>query len=113
MSRSDLQRILDILERADLIARIVQEGPEAFKREDKNYSAIERHIEVIGESASRLTPETLEFYSDIPWTEIIGMRVRLAHHYFRINEENVWGTATTEVPELAKKLRAKPLVEEE
>ena len=110
MSRNDSQRILDILERTDRISKIVEEGYEMFLQEDKNYSAIERHIEVIGESASQLSESTREYYSEIPWQEIIGMRIRLAHHYFRINEENVWGTATKDVPHLAETLRVKPLV---
>lgn len=109
MSRSDSQRILDILERADRISKIVEEGYEKFCQEDKNYSAIERHIEVIGESASQLSESTREYYSEIPWQEIIGMRIRLAHHYFRINEENVWGAATRDVSLLAETLKAKPL----
>jgi len=37
------------------------------------------------------------------------MRIRLAHHYFRINEENVWGAATRDVSLLAETLKAKPL----
>lgn len=110
MSRNDSQRILDILERTDRISKIVEEGYEKFLQEDKNYSAIERHIEVIGESASALSESPREYYSEIPWQEIIGMRVRLAHHYFRINEENVWGTAAKDVPHLAATLRSKPLV---
>jgi uncharacterized protein with HEPN domain len=39
---------LDIPEQAALIFKIVEEGYEMFLQEDKNYSAIERHIEVIG-----------------------------------------------------------------
>jgi len=111
MSRSDLQRVQDILDRADRIAKIVAEGQEQFLAEDKNFSAIERHIEVIGESASQLTEAAKSFYSDVEWGDIIGMRIRLAHHYFRINEKNVWGAASTNVPELARALRARPLPE--
>jgi len=105
VSRSDLLRIQDILERADLVGAIVSEGKAAFFTEDKNFSAVERHIEVIGECAAQLSQTTKDLYATVPWSEIIGMRNRLAHHYFRINEDNVWGTASRDVPALASALR--------
>ena len=41
----------------------------------------------------------------VNWAEIIGLRTRLAHIYHRIDNENIWGAASIDVPNLAKVLR--------
>lgn len=46
-------------------------------------------------------------FPDVNWTEIIGLRTRLAHIYHRIDYENIWGAASIDVPELAQQLRQK------
>ncbi len=41
-----------------------------------------------------------EAYPEIPWQQIVGMRNRLIHEYFRINLEAVWETVRNDLPEL-------------
>ena len=81
MSRSDDQRIVDILEYADKVASAVEKGHHAFLHECKGK------------------------YPEVNWAEIIGLRTRLAHIYHRIDNENIWGAASIDVPHLAKVLR--------
>lgn len=45
-------------------------------------------------------------YPDVPWEDVIGLRVVLAHHYHRIDPAQVWTIATVELPELAEHLAA-------
>jgi uncharacterized protein with HEPN domain len=40
----------------------------------------------------------------IPWADIVRMRNRLIHVYFKINLEIVWNTAIDDVPTLIKEL---------
>jgi uncharacterized protein with HEPN domain len=47
-------------------------------------------IEIIGEAAARITPERRAELSQIPWSQIIGMRNRLIHGYFDIQFDIVW-----------------------
>ena len=65
----------------------------------------ERFIEILGEAARQLSDECRQQYPQVNWTEIIGLRTRLAHIYHRIDSENIWGAATIDVPNLAKMLR--------
>lgn len=41
--------------------------------------AIIKELEIIGEAASKVSPETRERFVDIPWQDIVGMRNRLIH----------------------------------
>lgn len=67
--------------------------------------AVVHAIEVIGEAAANVSPETRAEASDIPLGAIVGMRNRLIHGYFDINTEVVWTTGTEEVPFLLRQLR--------
>lgn len=61
-------------------------------------------IEIIGEAASRVSPESRKEHPAIPWADIIGMRHRLIHGYFNINRDIVLATVSTELPPLISEL---------
>ena len=105
MSRSDDQRIEDILEYADKIANAVGLGHEVFLSDNYVSPAVERFIEVLGEAARQLTDARKADFAEVNWAEIIGLRTRLAHIYHRIDVENIWGAASVDVPNLARSLR--------
>jgi uncharacterized protein with HEPN domain len=45
--------------------------------------AVIKCLEVIGEAASRVTPETRAQLTDVPWSDIVAMRNRLIHTLLR------------------------------
>ena len=63
---------------------------------------------VIGEAVKRLSPEFRQAHMDIPWSAIAGMRDHLIHGYDIVDMEEVWKTATVDVPDLLTALE--PLV---
>lgn len=67
--------------------------------------AVVRGIEVLGEAASKISPETRTAVPSVPWGAIVGMRNRLIHGYFDMDATVVWKTATEEVPALVPLLR--------
>ncbi len=67
--------------------------------------AVERHVEIIGEAARRVSAATREANQDIPWKSIIGQRNVLAHEYDEILHEAMWAVATRRIPELTAALR--------
>ena len=69
--------------------------------------ALVHAIEIFGEAASKLSPETRAAAPEIPWSAIISMRNRLIHGYFDVDTTIVWQTATVEVPALAPVLRTR------
>jgi len=40
-----------------------------------------RLIQIIGEAASKISPEFADSHPEIPWRSIVGMRHRLVHDY--------------------------------
>lgn len=63
--------------------------------------AIERGVEIIGESARRVSTSFQEQHPEIPWREIIGQRNILAHEYGQIDHELLFKTAVEDIPALA------------
>ncbi len=65
---------------------------------------IVKSLEIVGEAASRVSPETQAMMPEIEWQEIIGMRNRLVHAYYDINKGIVWATVTDDLPGMQKTL---------
>jgi len=58
----------------------------------------------IGEALKEVPQDVLASEPNTPWTSIIGMRNRLIHTYWRIDDEIVYDVATLELPALTKTL---------
>ena len=61
-----------------------------------------KEIEIIGEAASRVSPELRQTLPSIPWADIVGMRNRLIHAYFDI----LWDTVSSALDPLILQLEA-------
>ena len=58
----------------------------------------------IGEQVNNLSEEFTKQYDKIPWSDIVGMRIVLAHNYESVIDEIVWETLIDDVPELKEYL---------
>lgn len=75
-----------------------------FFNDRKTVHAVVRCIEIIGEAAKNI-PKTIKDKSpDIAWSEIVGMRNKIAHEYFGVNYRIVWRTARHYLPKLKTQL---------
>ena len=81
---------------------------ERFENDEILQNAFMHLIQIIGEAARKISPEFQEAHPDIPWRDIIGMRHRLVHEYFRIIPEKVWDVVIRDIPPLIDALE--PLV---
>jgi uncharacterized protein with HEPN domain len=70
--------------------------------------AVERHLEIIGEAAKRVSKAFRKVHPEIPWHRIIAQRHVLAHEYGEIKMELIWKVATLHIPVLIGNLE--PLV---
>lgn len=104
MSRSDVERIADILDAAQEMADAVAVGHGDFVTSQLRIRAAERLLEIIGEASNQLSDEFRSAHPVVPWSDIVALRVLLAHHYHRVDVEQVWTIATTSVPDLARHL---------
>lgn len=103
MSRSDDERVADILDAAGEIGAVIGRGKPAWDTDRFGRLAVERLLE-IGESARSMSAEARGRYADVAWSDIVGLRTLLAHHYHRVDPDQVWVIASVEVPRLAERL---------
>jgi uncharacterized protein with HEPN domain len=97
----------DIIEACGKVRRYVAGMTyDAFEADDLTHDAVIRNLEVIGEAAGKLPKEVTARAPKIPWRLICDMRNVLAHAYFGVSLKVVWDTATTQVDELEKAVRA-------
>ncbi len=67
--------------------------------------ALVKEVEIVGEAAYQVSHQTRQNMPEIPWDDIVGMRNRLVHAYFDIDEEILWATVQEDLPQLASILR--------
>ena len=59
-----------------------------------------KQIEIIGEAANYLSPETKAIFTDVEWKQIVGMRHILIHEYFGVDDNLVWQVIRDDIPKL-------------
>jgi len=68
--------------------------------------AVVKCIEIIGEAASRVSPEGQAEAAELPWRDMIDMRHRLVHAYYDVNLDVVWSTLREDLPPLIAALES-------
>lgn len=103
--RQDDATLLDIAKAGRLIEKFLGSmSKKSFLGDAKTQSSILYQLLVIGEAVKRLSREFRAQRDDIPWLLIAGMRDQLIHAYDTVDWEEVWKTATKDVPGLLAKI---------
>lgn len=105
MKRDDsvyLHHILDAIRR-------VQEYTQSmslveFLEEYMVQDAVIRQLEVIGEAARNISHEFKDLHPEIPWQKMIGIRNKIIHAYFEVNNQIVWDTVVNDLPMLEQQV---------
>jgi uncharacterized protein with HEPN domain len=61
---------------------------------------------VLGEAASRVSDELRSAHPELPWREIIGTRVILAHAYFHVDQNIIGNVVERDIPAIRVQLQA-------
>ena len=93
------------IDRIELIAEIIQKierriGKTTFNdfaEDDDEIDLTAYRLAAIGEECGKLSSETKNAYSDIPWRQISAMRNIVVHEYRSINPRRIWDTAILEL----------------
>jgi uncharacterized protein with HEPN domain len=97
----------DILDGVEKIKRYTREMTyEEFVDDPKTVDAVLRNFEVIGEAAKNVPDDIRQEYSDVPWSEMAGMRDKLIHGYASVELQIVWSTIQDEVPALGTQIES-------
>ena len=75
-----------------------------FKKDSKTIDAVVRNLEILGEAAKSLPAEFRKTHKATPWKEITGMRNKVTHEYFGIDEGILWATVRDDIPALMKEM---------
>ncbi len=62
--------------------------------------ALTRCLEILGEAASRVTPQVCSRFHTIPFSKMVSMRNHLIHAYFDVDLDIVWTTIEDDLPSL-------------
>jgi len=101
----DRQRLLHILEAiAEIESYTNSVDISSFLSNSMMRFACVKQIEIIGEAANFISPETKVLFSDLEWKQIIGMRHILVHEYFGMDFELIWQVIIKDLPELRQKI---------
>lgn len=106
------ERLVDLLDQINRAAQLACAHVEGMTKEEflndvKTQQAVTMNLVIIGEAATRLMQDHSNFTetcSNIPWPQMKGMRNRIAHGYFEVNLDLVWGTVQTSLPDLLNQL---------
>ncbi len=100
MARDDAS-LLDIARAAGLLIDFVQDMSKTqFYTDLKTQSAVLHQLLIIGEAVKRLSEDFRQQHSTIPWRLIAGMRDKLIHVYDSVDLDEVWKTASQDIPDL-------------
>jgi uncharacterized protein with HEPN domain len=97
-----LEDILLSLERIEEYAGGMK--ADQFYGDHKTIDAVVKNLTVIGEASKNMPEEIKKKYSKVPWDEIAGMRNKVVHEYFGIDEEILWKTIKEDLHPLGNEI---------
>lgn len=97
--RISLRQMLDQAQKAVRVAS-GKSAEDIAADDDLLAPALIRTLEVIGEAASRVSPEARSRFKDIPWRDVIDLRNRLIHGYDTIDYNLVRQIIDDDLPPL-------------
>ncbi len=97
-----LQHILDAID--EIESYLVKCNFEDFINNSMMRFACIKQMEIIGEASNQISDEIKAKFSEIEWSQIIGMRNVFVHEYFGIDANLVWEIIKNDVPVLRGKI---------
>jgi len=98
-----LHHILSAIERIETYSKGVsfQEFQQRYLLQD----GVVRQLEIVGEAARNLSADFCINYPEVPWSQIIGLRNRIAHAYFDIDLGIVWEIVQEDLAPLKEQVK--------
>jgi len=97
-----LQHILDAIEQIGTYTKGV--SGEQFMQNRLLQDGVIRQLEIIGEASRNLSSELRQRHAEVPWSQIIGLRNRIAHAYFSVELKIVWEIVQDDLPLLRQQV---------
>ncbi len=97
----DEQRVLHIIEAISNVETFLEKFSfEDFVNSKLHQSATERQLEIMGEAVASISENLKAKFPKTEWQPIKRFRNVIAHEYFGISTQILWGVVIKELPEL-------------
>lgn len=97
----DTDRLAHIIEAIDNVKTFMQDKSSEDLQEDKLlYYAVVKNIEIVGETAYKLSTEFKNGHPEIPWRLIEKMRHIMVHGYYKISMPILFNVYSEDLPML-------------
>ena len=105
MSNPDYVRLLHMLDASQAaVSHLLNKNRDDLDHDRLLLNGVVRELEILGEAASRISPTVREQFPLLPWREMIGLRNRLIHAYFDVNNQAIWLVIKESLPPLIMQL---------
>ena len=84
---------------------IIDLKQDTFSQDEKTVDAVVRNLEIIGEASNRLPEELKKRHTDIEWRQITGLRNRIIHEYFGVDQDIIWRIVQQDLPAFKSQLQ--------
>ena len=78
---------------------------EQFLADSRTQDAVIRNLEIIGKAANRLPASFRNTHPDADWRAIIGLRHRVVHGYFGVDQEIIWQVLESDLNSLSASIQ--------
>ena len=103
--RKDDARLLDIVlacrEAGEFVGGVSRER---YLQDRKLQTALCMELEIVGEAAKAVSEEFKAAHPEVPWRDIVGLRNRIVHEYFRLDLNVIWEIVQKDLPVLLQKV---------
>lgn len=98
--------LIHIRECCSKILAYAADGKDAFLSDVKGQDAALRNLQVLAESAKRVTDDLKQAHPEIPWRRVMSIRNVLVHDYLGVDLGRIWEIIDREIAELESKVQA-------
>jgi len=103
--KDDRLYLIHISECIERVEKYTAAGKGVFFADTMVQDAVIRNLQVMAESAGRLSPGLQSTHADVDWRGISGFRNVLVHDYLGVKLERVWELVQQSVPDLKQKVQ--------
>ena len=106
-SNRDLGYLKEILASAQGVREFMH--GKSFAEFDKDWAsplAISKSLEIIGETAKKLSQDLRNSHPEVPWRRIAGLRDILVHQYNDVSNERIFNIVRKDIPILINNLES-------
>ena len=103
--RSWMIRVNDMIKAIDDSSKVISgKSYLDFKADRTLILASLACVQIVGEACKHVPDDIKSKYPKVPWNEIRGMRNRVTHEYFEVDENILWETVSSDFPGLRAEL---------